>query len=285
MRTAWVGAEVRPYVFAGGTAVLTGAASGIGRALAGQLAGLGSHLALVDRDEAGLDTLSGQLRTSFPALNISTHVYDLSDLNGIPALTERVQAAHPRVTLLINNAGVALGGAFEQLSAADFDWLMTINFSAPVALTRALLPALRSGLGAHIVNVSSLFGLIGPAGQSAYSASKFALRGFSEVLRHELSPHGLGVSVVHPGGVKTNIATNARMGSGVGAQEAEQGARDFERLLTLDPGEAARLILRGTERRAPRIVVGRDAQALDVIARLLPGHYWTLVQRLTARTP
>jgi short-subunit dehydrogenase len=284
MNTAWAGAEVRPYLFAGGTAVLTGAASGIGRALAGQLAGLGSHLALVDRDESGLETLSGLLHVSFPELHISTHVYDLSDLNGIPALAGRVQTAHPRVTLLINNAGVALGGTFEQLSADDFEWVMTVNFAAPVALTRALLPALRSQLGAHIVNLSSLFGLIGPAGQSAYSASKFALRGFSEVLRHELAPHGLGVSVVHPGGVKTNIAKGARMGSGVSEQEAEQGARDFERLLTLDPEEAARIILRGTERRAPRILVGKDARALDLIARLLPGHYWALVQRLTART-
>jgi len=184
------------------------------------------------------------------------------------------------VSLLINNAGLALGGTFGQVSAAEFDEIMTVNFGAAVALTRALLPALRSELGAHIVNVSSLYGLIGPVGQSAYASSKFALRGFSEVLRHELAPQGVGVSVVHPGGVNTGIARNARVGSGVSPDEVAAAQHEFGRLLRLDPAEAARQILWGVETRAPLVIVGSDARILDLLARLRPGTYWPVVHLL-----
>lgn len=264
---------MRPYTFAGGTAVVTGAASGIGRALASGLASRGSHLALIDRDEEGLRTLVARLRPQHPELRVSVHPFDLSRTAEIPDLAGAVLREHPRVTLLINNAGVALGGAFTQVSAEDFDWVMDVNFRAVVALTRAFLPALRSGLDSHLVNVSSLFGLVGPPGQSAYSSSKFAVRGFTEVLRHELGPLGVGVTAVHPGGVRTNIARNARVGSGVSASEAQAGQRQFERLLRLEPARAAEIILGGVERRQPRVLVGDDARVLDLLARLLPGSY------------
>lgn len=265
-----------PYVFGQGAAVVTGAAGGIGSALARQLAHRGSALALIDRDRAELEALAAELRGP----RVSVHPFDLTRTGAIPALAGDVLRAHPRVSLLVNNAGLALGGTFEQVSAAQFDEVMAVNFGAVVALTRALLPALRSEVGAHIVNVSSLYGLIGPAGQSAYAASKFAVRGFSEVLRHELAPQGVGVSVVHPGGVRTGIARNARIGQGVSPDEVAAAQRDFERLLRLDPAEAARLILRGVETRAARVIVGSDARVLDLLARLLPGTYWPVVQGL-----
>nr|WP_184027493.1 SDR family NAD(P)-dependent oxidoreductase [Deinococcus budaensis] len=269
-----------PYLFGQGAAVLTGAAGGIGSELARQLAAKGSPVALIDRDQAGLEALAAELRGRHPARRVSVHPFDLTRSGEIPALAGDVLRAHPRVSLLVNNAGLALGGTFEQVSAEQFGEVMAVNFGATVALTRSLLPALRSELGAHIVNVSSLFGLIGPAGQSAYAASKFAVRGFSEVLRHELAPQGIGLSVVHPGGVRTGIARNARIGQGVPAGEVAAAQRDFERLLRLDPAEAARLILRGVETRAPRVIVGPDARVLDLLARLLPGTYWPVVQTL-----
>lgn len=275
---------MRPYTFAGGTAVLTGAASGIGRALASGLASRGSHLALIDRDEEGLRTLVARLRPEYRDRRITVHPFDLSRTAEIPGLADAVLREHPRVTLLINNAGVALGGAFTQVSAEEFDWVMDINFRAVVALTRAFLPALRSELDSHLVNVSSLFGLIGPAGQSAYSSSKFAVRGLTEVLRHELPPLGVGVTAVHPGGVRTNIARNARLGSGVSASEAQAGQREFERLLRLDPARAAEIILRGVERRQPRVLVGDDARALDLLARLLPDSYGPVMGALLRLT-
>ncbi|BDP43421.1 acetoin dehydrogenase (plasmid) [Deinococcus aetherius] len=274
---------MRPYEYAGGTAVLTGAASGIGRALAVDLASRGSHLALIDRDEEGLRTLVARLRPQYPDLKITTHGFDLSRIDEIPALADDVLREHGGLTLLINNAGVALSGSFEQLTLDEFEWVMTINFRAVVAVTKAFLPALLATPDSHVVNVSSLFGLIGPAGQSAYSSSKFAVRGFSEVLRHELAGRGVGVTTVHPGGIRTNIARNARLGSGVGAAEAGAGQREFERLLRMDPARAARVILAGVAHREPRVLVGSDAAVLDLLARLLPGSYGRVLAALQGR--
>ncbi|MDB5045024.1 MAG: Acetoin dehydrogenase [Deinococcus sp.] len=264
------------YSFPGGTAVLTGAASGIGEALAAELAARGSHLALIDRDEPGLQRAGDTLRHRYPDLTITLHPFDLQQTAQIPALAQAVQHRHRRVTLLINNAGVALGGTFEEVSLEDFEWVQSINFRAVVAMTKAFLPALKTELNPHIVNVSSLYGLAAPVGQSAYSASKFAVRGFSEVLRHELAPQGIGVTVVHPGGVRTNIARSARIGSGVQATPAELQAQQqaMNRVLRLDPAQAARIILSGVEKRAPRVLVGTDAQVIDLIVRALPGTYW-----------
>jgi short-subunit dehydrogenase len=271
-----------PYRFGGGTAALTGAASGIGKALAMDLASRGSHLALIDRDGPGLDHVATDLRRRYPRLHVSTHTFDLSRTDALPGLADTVLSEHRRVTLLINNAGVALGGEFDELSLEDFEWVQSINFRAVVALCKAFLPALKAELYPHIVNVSSVYGLAGPVGQSAYSASKYAVRGFSEVLRHELAPRGIGVTVVHPGGVRTNIANNARVGSGVRgtAQQAEAQRQAMNRALRLDPARAAQTILRAVERRAPRVLVGPDAQMLDLLVRMLPGTYWRVLGRM-----
>ena len=188
----------------------------------------------------------------------------------------------PRITLLVNNAGVALGGRFDQLTLDEFDGVMRVNFHAPLTLTHLLLPALKASPGSHLVNVSSLFGLIAPAGQSAYSTSKFALRGLTEVLRHELPDTGVGVTAVHPGGIRTRIASSARAGSGVPLPEALAGQREFERLLTMDPADAARIIVDGIERRRRRVLVGWSAKVSDVVARLFPSSYGPVLAALTS---
>ncbi|MFC4453663.1 SDR family NAD(P)-dependent oxidoreductase [Deinococcus sonorensis] len=273
------------FPFSGAVAVLTGAASGIGRALATDLARRGSHLALIDRDADGLDQLAGQLSARHPQLRVTTHHVDLAQTAAIPQLAEDVLKRHRRVTLLINNAGVALGGTFDEVTLEEFDWVQSINFRAVVALCKAFLPALKAELQPHIVNVSSVYGIAAPAGQAAYSASKFAVRGFSEVLRHELAPHGIGVTVVHPGGVRTNIANRARVGSGVraSAQEAEAQRQAMNRVLRLDPARAAQIILTGVERRSPRVLVGTDARVIDLLVRVRPATYWAVLRALMLR--
>ena len=271
-----------PYQFAGGTAVVTGAASGIGEALAVQLAARGSHLVLVDRDKDRLVDVADRLRTAHPGLTLATRVADLSDDEQTAALATTLAAEHPETTLLVNNAGVALGGRFDQVTLDEFDWVMAVNFRSVVRLTHALLPVLKSHPGAHLVNVSSVFGIFAPAGQAAYSASKFAVRGFSEALRHELAENAIGVTVVHPGGIKTRIAESARTGSGVSAEEYEQGRKQFAKLLTMPPELAAAMIVEAVEKRRPRLLIGWSAKVPDVLVRLLPGTYWRLIARRAA---
>ncbi|MHA6761214.1 SDR family NAD(P)-dependent oxidoreductase [Streptacidiphilus sp. PAMC 29251] len=264
---------MRDYVFAHGTAVVTGAASGIGAALAHGLAERGSHLALLDRDADGLDALVKDLGGQYPQLTVRSYTVDLGDAEATLRAAESVRADHERITLLINNAGVALAGRFDQLSVEEFEWVVDINFHAQVRLTHALLPMLYASPGAHLVNVSSLFGLIAPAGQSAYAASKFAVRGFTEALRHELPEKGVGVTGVHPGGIRTAIATNARVAAGVSAAEQSAGQRQFEKLLTIEPSAAAAQILEGVRRRRTRVLIGWSARIPDLLGRLLPGSY------------
>ena len=271
-----------PYQFAGGTAVVTGAASGIGAALAVQLAARGSSLVLVDRDKDRLGDVADRLRGAHPGLTLATHVADLSDDEQTAELATTLAAEHPETTLLVNNAGVALGGRFDQVTLEEFDWVMAVNFRSVVRLTHALLPALKAHPGAHVVNVSSVFGILAPAGQAAYSASKFAVRGFSEAVRHELAENAVGVTVVHPGGIKTRIAESARTGSGVSVEEYEQGRKQFAKLLTMPPETAAALIMAAIEKRRPRLLIGWSAKVPDVLVRLLPGSYWKLVGRRAA---
>ncbi|MGQ1796055.1 SDR family NAD(P)-dependent oxidoreductase [Kocuria oceani] len=267
-----------PFRFSGATAVLTGAAGGIGEQLAHGLAARGAHLVLVDRDEPGLEGVAGTIRRRHPEVRVRTVVADLAELSALPAVTDRILAEHPRIDLLVNNAGVALGGTFEQVSAEEFDWLMDINFRAPVILTRRLLPALLATPGSHLVNLSSLFGLIAPPGQVAYAASKYAVRGFTEGLRHELAGR-VGVTVVHPGGVRTRIAESARTPAGAPAEEAAAGREGFAALLSYPAERAAADILEAVERRRGRLLVAPSAVLPDLAARLFPGTYWSVLQR------
>ena len=265
---------------AGRTAVVTGAGSGIGRALAGVLAARGCHLALVDRDAEGLEATAAPLRGG--SRRVTTYLLDVSDGDAVAALPAAVRAAHGGADLLFNNAGVGVGGTFEQVSAEDFDWLLAINFHAVVRLTRAFLPLLKASDDARLVNISSVFGLTAPAGQAAYAAAKFAVRGFTEALRHEYEGTALGVTVVHPGGVATRIADRARVSAGVDPAEAERRRAEANRHLRMPPTRAAEIIVRGVERRRGRVLVGVDALALSWLVRLLPERYWTVLKRRVA---
>ena len=275
---------MRPYAFAGGCALVTGAASGIGAALATALADRGSNLVLLDRDADRLATVAQGVQAAHPGLAVAAYVADLSDDTELDRICAEMLADHPEVTLLINNAGVALGGRLDQVTLEEFDWVMAVNFRSVVRLTHAFLPVLKAHPGAHLVNVSSVFGIMAPAGQAAYSASKFAVRGFSEAVRHELAENGVGVTVVHPGGIKTRIAESARTGSGVSKAEWEQGRKQFAKLLSIPPETAAAQILEAVEKRRPRLLIGWSAKVPDVLVRLMPGSYWKLVARSAQRS-
>jgi short-subunit dehydrogenase len=270
---------MRAYQFAGGTAIVTGAASGIGEALAVQLADRGSSLVLVDRDSDRLTAVADRIRGAHPQLPVDTYVADLADEVATDVLGTTLATAHPETTLLVNNAGVALGGRFDQVTLEEFDWVMAINFRAVVRLTSALLPTLKAHPGAHLVNVSSIFGIFAPPGQAAYAASKFAVRGFSESLRHELAENEVGVTVVHPGGIRTRIAESARLGSGVDAAQVAEGREQMAKLLRMPPEQAAAQIVAAIEKRRPRLLIGLSAKVPDVLVRLRPGTYWRLVAR------
>ena len=204
---------------------------------------------------------------------------DVADRDALAALPDAVVAEHGRATMLFNNAGVALAGTFEQTDLKDFEWLFDINFWGPVRLTKAFLPVLRRAPAAHIVNVSSLYGLIAPPGQTAYAASKFGVRGFSEALRHELEGSNISLSVVHPGGVATSIAKSARIPDAVAPTLDPARRARMEKMLSLPPEKAAAIILAGVEKRAPRIIVGSDARAMDLLQRFRPATYWKVLQK------
>lgn len=266
-----------------GVAAITGAGSGIGAALAVELARRGMHLALADRNSAGLEATAEKARKA--GTKVSTHVFDVTDRAVVAAWPQAVLAEHGRVTVLVNNAGVAVGGTFQQVDAADFDTLMEINFAAPVRLTRAFLPVLAREPAAQIVNVSSVFGIIAPPGQTAYCASKFALRGFSESLRHELAMAGspVGVTIVHPGGVRTAIASTAKIPRGATAEQIAQQEAAWKQMLVLPPEEAARTIANAIAQRAPRVLVGKDAEQAAFLQRVMPVGYWKVAAQGIAR--
>ena len=268
-------------VIRGAAAALTGAANGIGRALALELAARGCDLALADRDEAGLRDVAAEIARRHPA-TVSVHRVDVGDPAQIADFARAAISAHPGLNILINNAGVTLMGQFHEIDQAEMDWLMNINFWGVVHGTRAFLPHLSQQREAHIVNLSSLFGLIAPPGQAAYVAAKFAVRGFSESLRHELQAAGSPVrlSVVHPGGVATNIVRNARSGSGItdNARRA-QAIERFDRLAKTTPQAAALRIIFGIENNQPRILIGNDARFMDLLQRLRPATYWAPIAR------
>jgi NAD(P)-dependent dehydrogenase (short-subunit alcohol dehydrogenase family) len=265
----------------GRTAAVTGAAGGIGGAIAAALARRGCHLALADIDDAALTRTAAGIASNEGggAIRVSRHHLDVSDRAAVSAFPAQVLAEHGGVDVLVNNAGVALGGTFVQVAESDFDWLFGINFWGVVQMTRAFLPLLRNSEEARLVNISSLFGLIAPPGQTAYCASKFAVRGFSESLRHELAGTRIGVTVVHPGGVATSIAKNARMPSSLSAADIALRRKFSENFLTMPPEIAGETIVRGIENRKARILVGSDAKFAALVERLMPVTYWSWLER------
>jgi NAD(P)-dependent dehydrogenase (short-subunit alcohol dehydrogenase family) len=262
--------------FTGRVAAVTGAASGIGRALARDLAARGAHLALSDIDDRGLAQTVKLCEAAGPGRVTSQHV-DVADRDAVQAWAAQVVAEHGRANLIVNNAGVALAASIEAMSYEDFDWLMGINFWGVVHGTKAFLPHLKASGEGHVVNLSSVFGLVSVPWQSAYNAAKFAVRGFTDALRMELELERSGVSctTVHPGGVKTSIAWNARIDPAVAAVfgRAEAARRGFDQLARTSPEGAARQILAGVARDRRRVLVGPDATAIDLISRLPAGLY------------
>ena len=260
--------------FDGRVAAITGAGSGIGRALAVELAGRGAHLALCDIDEEGLaDTVS---RCEGMGVKVTSHRVDVADRDAVHAWADQVADDHGAVHLVVNNAGVALGATIDAMSYDDFEWLMSINFWGVVHGTKAFLPHLKAAGEGHIVNLSSVFGLISVPSQSAYNAAKCGVRGFTDALRMELEVEGCGVSAttVHPGGIKTNIARNARIDDSVAPlQGGEARVDNFDRVAMTTPEKAARQILTAVERNRRRALVGPDAKVLDLVARLPAGVY------------
>ena len=260
-------------------AVITGAASGIGRALAVRLAKEKiAGIAISDVNEQGLNETAeiiGNLDVP-----VSAHSVDVSKLEEVERFKDEILAKHNRVTHLINNAGVGLLGTFEQISLEDFEWLMSINFWGVVYGCKTFLPILRQQEKAHIVNISSVFGFIAPPEQTAYCASKFAVRGFTESLRHELADTNVRVSSVHPGGIKTNIARNSRLGAFAPEEYKEQGAKFFDQVAQTSAEQAAETILSGIKAENSRILIGKDAHAISYIHRIFPKSYLRIFERL-----
>ena len=260
-------------------AVVTGAASGIGRALAVRFAkeGIGG-IAISDINETDLNETARMIEDT--GVPVSVHIIDVSKLEQMERFAGEVLEKHGRVTHLVNNAGVGLIGCFDQLSIEDFEWLMGINFWGVVYGTKVFLPIMLRQESAHLVNISSVFGLIAPPEQSAYCSAKFAVRGFTESLRHELAETNVSVSCVHPGGIKTNIIRNARVGEGALEEWKTQGSEFFDKITQTTAEEAAEIILKGIKKKNPRILVGRDAKEISKIARIFPKKYLRILERL-----
>ena len=262
-------------------AVVTGAASGIGRALAVKLAGENVRgIAISDVNETGLNETAQMIEAV--GARVSKHIVNVADRAEMEDFVRAVLTEHGYATHVVNNAGVSLFGDVEEVSFEDIEWLMNINFWGVVYGTKLFLPILRQKKSAHIINVSSVFGFIAPPGNAAYSASKFAVRGFTEALRHELADSNVAVSLVHPGGIRTNIANNGKLGAS--AREAERRATVNmfnEQMTPTLPEKAAEVIVRGIKRREPRILIGSDARQISFFSRLFPRQYLKVMDFLS----
>jgi short-subunit dehydrogenase len=263
-------------------AAITGAGSGIGRALALELAAQNCALSLSDVNETGLAETAKLLADS--GVKVTTAKVDVSKLEQVQAWAKKTIKDHGKVNLVFNNAGVAVAGTVEGLSYEEYEWITNINFWGVVYGTKEFLPYLKESGEGHVINISSVFGLFAQPTQSAYNATKFAVRGFTESLRQELDMTGSPVSAtcVHPGGIKTNIARSARTNESMRAITGSDPAKataDFEKMFSTTAKKAAQVILDGVKRDARRVLIGNDARAFDVMQRLMPTAYQALVTR------
>jgi hypothetical protein len=253
-------------------AAVTGAASGIGRALATNLAAKGCHLAISDIDEPGLRETTGLVAGRSPDVKVTTHVVDVADREQVYRYADDVVREHGRANIIINNAGVAVGDTIEEVSYEDFEWIVNINFWGVVYGTKAFLPYLKKEPEGHVVNISSINGIVPNPLNGPYCSTKFAVRGFTETLRQELHDSSVGVTVVHPGGIGTDIVRNARIRRHINpAKTPEQLAMDFDKNVVRNTADfAAQAIIAGIEKNRQRVLVGGDARLLDRMTRLFP---------------
>ena len=257
-------------------AVVTGAGSGIGRALAQLLAAKGCRLALADINEKGLAETAAMLKTE-----VITQKLDVADRAAVYAFAEKVKTKYGTAHVVINNAGVAVSQTVNDLTWEDFEWLMGINFWGVTYGTKAFLPMMLAQNEGVMVNISSVFGIIAVPTQSAYNAAKFAVRGFTESLWCELDGTGVTAISVHPGGIKTNIARDAR--SKATAAAKEQLSTEFAKVARTTPEEAAAVIMRGVYEKKRRVMIGADAQLIQLMLRLLPESYPSIIKALDRR--
>lgn len=256
--------------------VITGAGSGIGRALASKCAQRGAQLALCDVDTPGLEKTAKLCGHA----DVMTQQVDVSERGAVEAFRDKVAETYGHVDAVFNNAGVAHAQTIEDTAYEDFEWIMGINFWGVVYGSKAFLPLLRKGNDAALVNVSSVFGLLSVPTQGTYNATKFAVRGFTEALRHETAGTGLHVMCVHPGGIKTNIAQNARFHTAPGGgTDHESAAALFDKIAMTRPERAADKILKDLAHNKGRSLIGLDAVVLDAVARLAPQRYWSAFSR------
>ncbi|WP_136043053.1 MULTISPECIES: SDR family NAD(P)-dependent oxidoreductase [unclassified Microbacterium] len=260
---------------AGSTTVITGAANGMGADIARLLTARGTHLALLDHDGAALARIAAELDGS----TVTTHVVDLRDDDAVFAATDEITSAHPRINALITCAGSSMLGNLDQLTMEEMRWLTDVNLWGTVSITKALLPALRAAPAAHITHFASVYALAAPAGRIPYAMSKFAVRGFSEALRHELEGTTVSVGAVYPAGVRTGIILHGRYAAAIDPDVAARAAAAQAAMYHTDPADAAARIVRATERRAARTMVGREARLIDVLTRIAPSSYWRVMRR------
>lgn len=269
--------------YSGRTAVVTGAASGIGRALAVALSARGANLALSDVDATGLDATVALCSAGGKVVG---YRLDVADRTAVLAHADEVASTFGGVHLVVNNAGVAVAGTIEETTFEDFDWLLGINLFGVINGSKAFLPHLIASGDGHLVNISSVFGLIAPAFNGAYCTAKFGVRGFTEVLRQEMTIQGHPVAVhcVHPGGIRTNIARNARVKpSAADSRPGHELGEDFDRIARTTPNKAAATILSGVDAGKARILIGPDAYVIAAIPRVLGARYVDLFGRVGRR--
>jgi short-subunit dehydrogenase len=259
---------------AGNTTVITGAASGMGAAIARLLAAEGAHLALIDHNAAALAEVAAELTGT----TVTTHVVDLRDDDAVFETAAEIAGAHPRINALITCAGSSMLGNLDQLTMEEMRWLTDVNLWGTVSITKALLPALRKSPAAHISHLASVYALASPAGRIPYAMSKFAVRAFSEALRHELEGTSVSVGAVYPAGVRTGIILHGRYAAAIDPDVAARAAGAQAAMYHTEPADAAARIVQATKRRRARTMVGREARLIDVLVRLAPSAYWRVMR-------